>query len=81
MTKSDTIEIVPYSKEWPAQIQQVKSLLSRSLLSFRSNIHVRKFGLKNRRYPLLFRNYLREHPQVSGVICARQGKASALSVW
>jgi GrpB-like predicted nucleotidyltransferase (UPF0157 family) len=31
-------------------------------LPFRSNIHIRKEGNKNWRYPLLFRDYLREHP-------------------
>ncbi len=28
----------------------------------RANIHVRKLGNPNQRYPLLFRNYLRAHP-------------------
>ena len=32
-------------------------------LPFRSNIHVRKLSSRNWRYPLLFRDYLREHPQ------------------
>lgn len=31
-------------------------------LKFRSNIHIRKLGLRNWRYPLLFRDYLRAHP-------------------
>lgn len=32
-------------------------------LEFRSNIHIRKHGLRNWRYPLLFRDYLRQHPE------------------
>lgn len=34
-------------------------------LGFRSNIHIRKLGLRNWRYSLLFRDYLREHPEAA----------------
>lgn len=38
-----------------------------SELTFRANIHVRAKGMSNQIYPLLFRDYLRAHPDSAGV--------------
>ena len=52
-----------------------------SNLDFRSNIHVRKIGLANWRYPLLFRDYLRTHPNSAEAYArAKEKLAQYLSV-
>ena len=37
-----------------------------SELNFKFNIHIREIGKENQQYPLLFRDFLREHPNSAG---------------
>ena len=47
---------------WPADKPQAKRFFREPSGSRRVNLHVRVMGQANQRYPLLFRDYLRAHP-------------------
>jgi GrpB-like predicted nucleotidyltransferase (UPF0157 family) len=59
-------------------LQWVKRLLVEPMYRRRVNLHIRVAGRANQRYALLFRDYLRSHPETAKAYGAFKQHASAL---
>ncbi|WP_433168384.1 GrpB family protein [Kribbella sp. CA-247076] len=65
----------------PAEdLQWVKRLLVEPMYRRRVNLHVRVAGRANQRYPLLFRDYLRSHPDTAAAYGEFKRRAAALPI-
>ena len=61
-------------------LQWVKRMLREPMYRRRVNLHVRVAGRANQRYALLFRDYLRSHPETAQAYGAFKRQAAALQV-
>ena len=61
-------------------VQWVKRLLVEPMYRRRVNLHVRVAGRANQRYALLFRDYLRSHPETAAAYGEFKRRAAALPV-
>jgi GrpB-like predicted nucleotidyltransferase (UPF0157 family) len=59
-------------------LQWVKRLLVEPMYRRRVNLHVRVDGRANQRYALLFRDYLRSHPEIAAAYGEFKRRAAAL---
>lgn len=65
----------------PAEdLQWVKRLLVEPMYRRRVNLHVRVAGRANQRYALLFRDYLRSHPETAAAYGEFKRRAAALPI-
>jgi GrpB-like predicted nucleotidyltransferase (UPF0157 family) len=60
--------------------QWVKRMLREPMYRRRVNLHIRVAGRANQRYALLFRDYLRSHPETAQAYGAFKRQAAALQV-
>jgi GrpB-like predicted nucleotidyltransferase (UPF0157 family) len=61
-------------------LQWVKRMLREPMYRRRVNLHIRVAGRANQRYALLFRDYLRSHPETTQAYGAFKRQAAALQV-
>jgi GrpB-like predicted nucleotidyltransferase (UPF0157 family) len=61
-------------------VQWVKRLLVEPMYRRRVNLHVRIAGRTNQRYALLFRDYLRSHPETAAAYGEFKRRAAALPI-
>ena len=61
-------------------VQWVKRLLVEPMYRRRVNLHVRVPGRANQRYALLFRDYLRSHPETAAAYGEFKRRAAALPI-
>jgi GrpB-like predicted nucleotidyltransferase (UPF0157 family) len=61
-------------------VQWVKRLLVEPMYRRRVNLHVRVAGRANQRYALLFRDYLRSHPETAAAYGEFKRRAAALPI-
>jgi GrpB-like predicted nucleotidyltransferase (UPF0157 family) len=61
-------------------LQWVKRIVREPMYRRRVNLHIRVAGRANQRYALLFRDYLRSHPETAQAYGAFKRQAAALQV-
>jgi len=85
MTAADW-ELRPHRRDHPVPVlpaddlQWVKRLLVEPMYRRRVNLHIRVAGRANQRYALLFRDYLRQHPDAARAYGAFKVRAAALQL-